>query len=74
MLLTICHNNGPRNPPQEAVDLFPGGVRFRHFHSHMRHEGYMYWAQVDVAGNENLAVTRPSELEWVEFDGYKIGG
>jgi hypothetical protein len=40
----------------------------------MRHEGYMYWAQVDVAGNENLAVTRPSELEWVEFDGYKIGG
>lgn len=74
MLLTICHNNGIRNPPEEALKLFPSGVKFRHFHTHKKYDGYMFWAQVDVAGSENLAVTRKDELEWVDFDNFRIGG
>ena len=73
-MLVICHNNGVKNPPEEAVSLFESGTKFRHFHSHRHHDGYMFWAQVDVAGSENLAVTRPEQLQWVEFNGYKIGG
>ena len=74
MILTICHNNGLRNPPEEALEYFPPSVKFRHFHSYGKHNGYRYWAQVDVAGNENLAVTRPNDLDWVDFDEFRIGG
>lgn len=74
MLLVICHNNGDRNPPLEALKEFPPGVKFYHFHSHAKQDGYMYWAQLHVLGLENLAVDRADGLQWVEFDGYKIGG
>ena len=74
MLLIICHNNGIANPPEEAMELFPASTRFRHFQSHNKYDGYRYWAQVDVAGTENLAVTRKNEMEWVDFDNYRIGG
>lgn len=74
MLLVIAHNNGDRNPPEEAVHRFGSGIKFRHFHSANLFQGYRYWAQLDIAGTENLAVTRPSELQWVEFDTFKIGG
>ena len=74
MLLVIAHNNGDRNPPKEAVDMFGGDVKFRHFHSANLYQGYRFWAQLDVADTENLAVTRSAELQWVEFDTFKIGG
>lgn len=73
MLLVIAHNHIDGKPPKEALEHF-GGAKFRHFHCANPFQGYRYFAQVDVAGSENLGVTRPEQLQWVEFNGYKIGG
>ena len=74
MLVTICHNNGMGKPPKEAVKHFPSAVSFRHFSGYQKHNGYMFWSQIDIAEAENLAVTRENELQWVDFDTYRIGG
>ena len=65
MLLVIAHNHRNGKPPEEALRQFGEGVSFRHFHSANPFQGYKFWAQVDIAGTENLAVTRYAELQWV---------
>ncbi len=73
-MLVIAHNDTHTVPPAEAKALFPEGTVFHHFITPASPEGYLYYAQVDIAGAENIGYTRRDELQWVEFENYKIGG